>query len=198
MHTLERLVVQMGTGISVTACADQPEFLDALQAEDPDVFFVDYDLGSWCGTEAVAMLRDQPRHQGTPVIMVSHHSDTATAVEAIKAGCSDYIEKSKLTADSLRRTVCDVLTGGLAGTVARDQVTHVAECIITGMTEGCLGELRPRLQSMYHQICLMRDCQENGILPSTESLDTVEADCLQIWRFANELSEYGRSFNRLH
>lgn len=193
---LERLASKLGASVSVRTCRDEADFRASLDSGVYDICFVDNNMGAWCGAQAVDVLHHHPHHKETPVVMVSSRDDTETAVQAIKAGCINYIEKGKLTADRLRETVCEALTENLADAVSREQLQQVADCIVTGLAEGCIGELRPRLRAMYRQICFIRDCHAAGVMPSPEALETIETNCLQIWRFADELSDYGRTFSR--
>ncbi|WP_428926191.1 response regulator [Marinibacterium sp. SX1] len=197
-RNLSRLAGKLGPSINVQACADEAEFRKTLDGGVFDICFVDNNMGAWNGVQAVDLLHHHPRHRDTPAVMVSARDDSETVVRAMKAGCANYLEKGQLTAERLRETVYDALSDALAETVGRDQLAHVADCIVTGMSNGCIGELRPRLRTMYRQISFIRSCHVNGLLPSPEALDLLETQCLEIWRFTDELANYGRTFTRLH
>jgi hypothetical protein len=45
---------------------------------------------------------------------------------------------------------------------------------------------------MYRQINFIRSCHAQGLLPSPEALDDIEAQCLVIWRFFDEIDTYSQ------
>jgi signal transduction histidine kinase len=77
--------------------------LARARATEHDVAVFDYWLGAQSG---VGLLREL-RQDGvtTPVIVLTGQGDEGIAVEAMKAGASDYLSKGSLTAESLARAV---------------------------------------------------------------------------------------------
>jgi two-component system cell cycle sensor histidine kinase/response regulator CckA len=68
-----------------------------------DLCFVDYRLGDQDGLQVLRQLKDLDA--GTPVIFLTGQGDEEVAVEAMKAGATDYLLKSKLNAESLDAAV---------------------------------------------------------------------------------------------
>ena len=65
--------------------------LDAAAASPPDLILLDIKMPHMDGLEVLALLRD--RYPAVPVVMISGHGSIATAVDAIRAGAFDYMEK---------------------------------------------------------------------------------------------------------
>ena len=67
------------------------EGIDLVVAHNPDVVLLDVRLPDMSGLDAVAKIHEQdPR---VPVIMITAHGTTDTAIEAIKRGAMDYLLK---------------------------------------------------------------------------------------------------------
>jgi DNA-binding NtrC family response regulator len=78
------------------------EGLQAITAEDHDVYLVDSDLGTQTGLELIAAARsdDQP----APFILLTQAADHAMDIEALDLGAGDFIVKHRLDADRLERS----------------------------------------------------------------------------------------------
>ncbi len=74
-----------------------------LPDHDPDIIFIDHHLGLETGFSGLQKIRNSG--VSSPVILITGHSDEKVAVEAIRAGVSDYIEKQSLSADGLDRAI---------------------------------------------------------------------------------------------
>ncbi len=78
-------------GYRVRTAADGPRALADLQDETADVVLLDVKMPGMDGFEVLARLgRDWPR---LPVIVISGHGDIKTAVDAVKQGAYDFLEK---------------------------------------------------------------------------------------------------------
>ena len=75
-----------------------------------DLCFVDYRLGDKDGLEVLRELKN--RDEAAPVIFLTGQGDEEVAVQAMKAGATDYLLKSKLNAQSLQAAVRYALTLG--------------------------------------------------------------------------------------
>lgn len=74
-----------------------------LQSRPFDFVLVDLTLPDGEGAEVVSRVRAHAEH--TPVIVVSNHLDEELNARCIEAGATDYLCKSRLTVDTLRRTL---------------------------------------------------------------------------------------------
>ena len=90
-----------GTGFDIQHARTAQDALEALAAFDPQVILLDYTLPDATGFELLSHL-DTER---TPVVMLTGQEDVRVAVDALRAGARDYLLKTDLTADLLRRAV---------------------------------------------------------------------------------------------
>jgi DNA-binding NtrC family response regulator len=71
---------------------ERPDALLARQAEQPaDAIITDLVMADLNGVEVTRRLRSADRH--LPIFVLTGHADVATAVEALKAGATDYLTK---------------------------------------------------------------------------------------------------------
>ncbi len=78
-------------GIAVRAYESAAAFLAAPPADEPACIITDVRMPGMSGTDLLRNLKESARR--TPVIVMTGHGDIALAVEAMKLGASDFIEK---------------------------------------------------------------------------------------------------------
>jgi two-component system, NtrC family, nitrogen regulation response regulator NtrX len=71
--------------------ASGQEALDVVRRERPDIVLLDIKMPGMDGMEVLRKLR--ALDDGLPVVMISGHGNTATAVEAIRSGAIDFLDK---------------------------------------------------------------------------------------------------------
>jgi PAS domain S-box-containing protein len=71
----------------------------------PDCLLLDYHLPDMDGLEVLAALTDGNGEVALPVVMLTGTDEVALAVEAMKAGAQDFINKNRLTPVDLQRAV---------------------------------------------------------------------------------------------
>ena len=89
-------------GHAATPCSSAAEAIRVLSRESFDCVVTDLKMPGMSGLEFIAEI-DPPR-TGAQVVMVTAHASVATAVEAMRLGAFDYIEKP-FDADQLERLV---------------------------------------------------------------------------------------------
>jgi two-component system, LuxR family, response regulator FixJ len=99
-HLLARLVHEVGSFASAEA------LLDALPHTRMTVLVTSLELPGMSGVELLHELRSRGRQ--VPAILLAGEADVATAVEAIRAGAVDFIQKPVIDRILLRR-VTDAL-----------------------------------------------------------------------------------------
>jgi two-component system NtrC family sensor kinase len=72
-----------------------------------DLVLLDYRLGKTNGIELIHNFRDQ--NCNTPIILLTGQGDQEVAVEAMKAGVTDYLTKGKLSIESVTKSIRYVL-----------------------------------------------------------------------------------------
>ena len=110
-------------------------FIDEARAAPPDLAFLDLKLPQLSGLDVLRRLAPV----SFPVIMISAHGDIATAVEAIRLGAFDFVEKP-FTPIAIEAALARALEeGGPAeGGVALDTLTsrerEIADALNRGLT----------------------------------------------------------------
>ncbi len=106
-----RQLLRSSVGEAEVERAATAEAAVAMASDHPhDLCFVDYRLGDKDGLDVLRELKD--RDVAAPVIFLTGQGDEEVAVQAMKAGASDYLLKSKVNAQSLETAVRHALTLG--------------------------------------------------------------------------------------
>ena len=66
---------------------------DIAQAEDIDLFLLDWNMPKLDGLELVKKLRVMDKYAETPIIMITSEAAKYNVVDAIKAGVTNYVVK---------------------------------------------------------------------------------------------------------
>jgi signal transduction histidine kinase len=100
----EALMAEMD--MPVVSVEHAPSFSEAItrfEEDEFDVCLLDYKLGAVDGLHLLRIVRSKGIN--TPVILLTSMGDEEVAVEAMKAGASDYIRKEKLSAELLSAAI---------------------------------------------------------------------------------------------
>ena len=109
---VDRMVVQRalkkaGFNVHCTEACDANTATELSREQDFDVAFLDYFLPDSDGLSLLKQLRKQG--MVVPIIMLTGQSNESTVVELMKAGAADYLNKSEVTAERLRRRIRSAL-----------------------------------------------------------------------------------------
>ena len=80
---------------------------NAIAHNNYDIYLVDYVLGSFNGLELLRQA--MAKGCSSPMILLTGQGTREIDLEAMKAGAADYLEKSKLNAPLLERSICYAL-----------------------------------------------------------------------------------------
>ncbi|NTU71549.1 MAG: sigma-54-dependent Fis family transcriptional regulator [Coriobacteriia bacterium] len=80
-----------GEGFEVSEAEDGKAALAAAAADEPDVMVLDHRMPGKDGMEVLRTLRSKGAR--FPIIMLTAHGNVATAVDAMKAGATEYLTK---------------------------------------------------------------------------------------------------------
>lgn len=104
IHFLVRLFVKQGH--EVASCTDGTSALQRLTAEPYDVILMDYKMPGLDGLDTLTEIKHA--RVKTPVIIMTAHGTTETAIEAMKRGAYDYLLKPFDT-EELKRVANDAI-----------------------------------------------------------------------------------------
>ena len=119
--------------------ASGQEGLEAIQRERPDIVLLDIKMPGMDGMEVLRRVR--ALDEGLPVVMISGHGTTATAVEAIRSGAIDFLDKP-LGSERVLVTLRNVLRQSALVTENRDlRVAMDAKYELVGQSPALRGVL---------------------------------------------------------
>jgi DNA-binding response OmpR family regulator len=95
-------------GYTVHQAANGADALEQIHRESPDVVVLDLAMPVMDGMTVLAELRSPWQRSSTRVVVVTAHGSVKTAIDAMRLGASDFLEKPFLPED-LRMSVASVL-----------------------------------------------------------------------------------------
>ncbi len=101
--SLKRSLNETHFELSITEALDASIALQAMETIDYDCIFLDYNLPGQDGLALTKAIRS--RGVKVPIIVLTGQGNEQTAVELMKAGASDYLPKSKLSAEIIARSM---------------------------------------------------------------------------------------------
>jgi DNA-binding response OmpR family regulator len=93
----------------IVSCADAEEALIEIGREAPDLIISDFMLPGISGIEFVKKVRERETTAGTPILMVTGHTNYAMEGRAIAAGANRFLYKP-FSPSQLRVAVQQLLT----------------------------------------------------------------------------------------
>ena len=103
-------------GFRVSVVNDPNELRAALELQRPDIFVLDWELGSITGGDVLDRLKSDPRTARTPVVMVSNFpQDVDADGRAERAGALAWLLKARTTPQQLAGRLREVLPPPRAG-----------------------------------------------------------------------------------
>lgn len=194
-----------GLNLDFTEASTCAQARELMEAESFGLCIFDYQLPDGDG---VALTRERAGTQlnaQVPVIIIAGHGEAAVAVEAMHAGCADYLLKDTLTAEALKRSVINALEKSRL-TQERDNAeaaNDVLKTVLARFSKDCVTELRPTVTRMLRLIRHLktesRDPHHALQLRELESAGTLLFGFLQeIEKYAAELPDQYRKGGHGH
>lgn len=134
--------------ISVTPFASGTQFLRELDALQPAPIVLDIRMPAMGGTEVLAELA--ARQNKWPVIVLTGHGEIAVAVQSLKLGAVDFLEKPAIPTDLINSIYAafERLAGQVETGVCRQQAAER------------IASLTPRQAEILHQLCRGRSTKQ--------------------------------------
>lgn len=107
-------------GWRVTAVGDGDAALHAATTTGPDLLLTDVMMPGLDGFELLRAIRDDPRTQTLPVVMLSARAGEGASTEGLEIGADDYVVKPFVSSDLIARLRTTMTMAGL-------RTRHVAE-----------------------------------------------------------------------
>jgi two-component system response regulator FixJ len=179
-------------GTSEIRCVTFPtgrEFLETYDDVGPACLLLDVRMPDIDGMDVQRLMKE--RGIRVPIIMVPGHADVLLAVEAMKAGAIEFIEKP-FDWKQLRKMVCDQIEQGAVNRSAESQRSaiaalhdtltprerEVAEQMVAGMpTKAIAIKLGTAFNTVNNQRkAILRKMQADSVVDLTRMLMTMNED----------------------
>lgn len=146
-----------------------------------DVILVDYNLPAGDGVEAVRLIRQHDLNRDCPTIMVTGDDTSDVAVKSLKSGCSDYIAKDRLTAESLRASIVGAIETAVGvedgPQISKTEIDRVTSEIMVKYTNA----LQPKLARVIRDMRMLKSSLSVPGANLPGDLERIERQCIQIW-----------------
>jgi DNA-binding response OmpR family regulator len=107
LQTLDAFLTREGYKVR-SAPNGQMALMSAVE-DPPELILLDIRLPDMDGFQVCRRLKEDPQTGHIPVIMLTGHGSEEIAVEAMKAGVSDYLVKGVITSETLRLAISNAL-----------------------------------------------------------------------------------------
>ena len=148
----------------VVCSSSAVEALPTLESESFDVVITDLQMPGMDGLEFMRQIRQ--RKLSVQVLMITAHASIASAVEAMRQGAFDYLEKP-FNASQIEELVAQAIQRGKLlepDNLSEKENTFLAECDSIGMvgSSPAMQELRSRIQHVAPTSETVLICGESG------------------------------------
>lgn len=173
-----------GVSMQIEQVSSLSQLAEALTVRTFDLIFIDYRLNDGDGLMALEMIYSNPRHLSCATIMIAGDADAKVAVEALKNGCSDYIEKAAITPASIQRAVINaVQKSNMKRDISTAQgMNDALHRVLDRFAQDCIMDMKPVLSRMLRQI----RADKSGHEASKE----LEQSCTKLWGFLEAIENY--------
>lgn len=157
-----------------------------------DLILLDYTLPDGTGLQGLEIIRAHPKNAGAATVMITGTDQTEVAIEALRGGCSDYIDKDELSPAALRRSAINALQKSALqlGIETQEHKRGQVEELLQKFSGECAEEIKPIVSRMLRQMRGLREAGPGNAAALTDGLGDIERSCLRLWEFLEDLSDY--------
>lgn len=178
---VRRLIGQTGMPITVKEIADLDTLENALKTDVFDVALIDYNLADSDGFDALEVLKKNSAQSMTACIMITGDDQSKVAVKALKSGCSDYLTKQSLSAETLRVTVLSALAEHMEEVRTEVPVLDVDK-LADKITTNYSNVLQPEVAGLLRHIRTLKSSILKPTHEAQEDIHALERRCITLWK----------------
>ena len=159
------------------------------------LFIFDYSLPDGDGLALAREITANDLKSGAPVIMIAGQGVAQIAVEAMRAGCADYLIKGSVNSESLVRAILNALEKSRLTRERNDAVAEkdIFKAVLERFAKDCVSEMKPAVMRMTRQV---HDLPNSGGVAGHNAdpkiLELVES-CRLLQNFLEEIERYGQN-----
>lgn len=183
-----RIVGETTLDLYLKEVGDVQEFGRLLDEDKFDVIYVDLNLADASGLNLLPIVRSHDVNKEAAMIMVAGNNQAEVALNALRSGFSDYIDKDELSKAALERATINALQKKRLSNAAVAAVaeTKSVEAVLRSFSEACSQEMRPMMARMTRQVRQVRsEVEPYGL---AESISQIEATCGRMEEFFQDLA----------
>lgn len=179
-HRIRRMSREAGIPIFMDEVASIDQMRGMLDEERFDLILIDYRLTDGTGLDALELVRNHPGNAHCPTIMVTGAADRDVAVRAMRLGCSDFLEKSELTAETLRAAVVSAIERSTFGSGGLRRKTVSGEASQTILNQFHTA-LQPEVAALMREVRMAQATRDKPTFNLHDHLDRMETRTLTLW-----------------
>jgi len=183
-----RIADETSLDFYVKEAGDIEEFSHILDQDKFDVIFVDLNLAGASGMTLLPGVRAHHVNKDAAMIMVAGDNQAGVALDALRAGFADYIEKDALSKESLERATINALqkTRLTRAAFTAEAETKSVEAVLKSFSQACSQEMRPMMTRMVRQIRQMKS--ESKHFGERDSIAQIENTCSRMEEFLRDMA----------
>ncbi|MEX3314716.1 response regulator [Sulfitobacter sp. PS-8MA] len=164
----------------------------ALDAGRFDLILLDYNLPDGTGLQGMEMIRAHERNAAAATVMITGTDQTEVAIEALRGGFCDYIDKDELSPAALRRSAINALQKSALqlGLETQEFKRSQVEALLQKFAKESAQEARPILSRMLEQMRQLRAVGPANAQALADGLADMERSCLRLSAFLEDLGTY--------
>lgn len=194
-HRLARLCSGLDMKCTITDAKTLADFAQVIDTAQFDLVVIDNCLPDGTGFDALEMVRLSPRNCNAAAIMVSGQGQESIAQDALKAGCSDYINKDDLSAPAFHRAVTNALQKSVLTHAVEVETVRSAEteAVLEKFASKCAQDVKPMVSRMMRQLRDLRREAARSDTGANGQIERVEESCMVLWEFLVDLESFRAS-----